>query len=374
MLSKRRKALVNIKNIPGWRTDRKIVVFSIDDYGNIRMASQEARENLEKAGLDINQNRFDQFDCLEDKEDLTQLFESLSSVSDQHGSPAVFTAFSIPANIDFQKIKADNYEKYHYELLPDTLQRLAGYEGTWDLWKEGIEKKLLFPQSHGREHLNVNFLMNELKNKNPEVLACFEQESYAALTIKEDALLSYEQAFGFSDFHENEKMIEIAKDGLDQFEKVFGFRAQHFTAPGIHAHHSLEEALADKGIRFIDASVAKQEHQGHGKFKKKYHKLGMKNEVGQRYMLRNCVFEPLLNPDENHIDDCLAEIAIAFKWNKPANISSHRVNFCGHIDPRNRDFGLKRLRMLLKRIVQKWPEVEFMTTVDLGVLIEAKEN
>ena len=94
MLSYKRRALINLKNIYGWRTNRKIVVFSVDDYGNIRMASQQARKNLEKAGLDINQNRFDQFDCLEDRADLEQLYDSLSSVKDQHGNSAVFTAFA----------------------------------------------------------------------------------------------------------------------------------------------------------------------------------------------------------------------------------------------------------------------------------------
>jgi hypothetical protein len=369
MLSTKRRALINIKNIPGWSTKRKIVVFSVDDYGNIRMASQQARKNLEKAGLNVNQNRFDQFDCLEDKADLEQLYETLSSVKDQHGNPAVFTAFSLPANIDFQKIKQADYKTYHYELLPDTFKRLPGYEGTWDLWKEGMDKKLLFPQSHGREHVNINFLMGELEKKNPEVLACFNEESLAALSITDDRIMSYERAFAFHDIAENKKLEAIAIDGLKQFEKVFGFKAQHFTAPGIYAHHTLEEALATEGIKYIDTSVYKTEHQGNGKFIKKYHKLGELNKAGQSYILRNCVFEPLMNPSEDHINECLAEIDIAFRWNKPANISTHRVNFCGHIDPQNREFGLKRLRLLLEQIVKKWPDAEFMTTVELGALI-----
>jgi len=35
--------LNNLKNIWGWRTSRKIVVFSVDDYGNVRLDSRQAR-------------------------------------------------------------------------------------------------------------------------------------------------------------------------------------------------------------------------------------------------------------------------------------------------------------------------------------------
>ena len=37
--------LDNLKNVFGWRTRRKIIVLSVDDYGNVRLASRKAREN-----------------------------------------------------------------------------------------------------------------------------------------------------------------------------------------------------------------------------------------------------------------------------------------------------------------------------------------
>ena len=54
----------HLKNIPGWRTNRKILVFSVDDYGNVRLDSKIARDNLTKAGLQ-NKSYFDQYDSLE---------------------------------------------------------------------------------------------------------------------------------------------------------------------------------------------------------------------------------------------------------------------------------------------------------------------
>src|SRR5690606_15841678 len=142
----RRKVLLSVKNIPGWVTKRKIIVFSVDDYGTIRLASQIAKVNLKRSGVKLEGNRFDEFDALENKEDLTMLYDTLNSVKDKNNNPAVFTAFSLPANIDFEAIKKSGYTKYSYELLPDTLNRLPGYDGTWQLWQEGIRKRLLVPQ------------------------------------------------------------------------------------------------------------------------------------------------------------------------------------------------------------------------------------
>jgi hypothetical protein len=69
----------------------------------------------------------------------------------------------------------------------------------------------------------------------------------------------------------------------------------------------------------------------------------------------------------------MKQIDTAFRWNKPAIISSHRVNFCGHIDPKNREKGLETLKKLLQEIVVKWPNVEFMSADTLGELVLNKK-
>jgi hypothetical protein len=66
------------------------------------------------------------------------------------------------------------------------------------------------------------------------------------------------------------------------------------------------------------------------------------------------------------VEDCLKEIEIAFKWKKPAVISTHRVNFISGIVPNNSTKGLRELKRLLQTVMTKWPEVEFMTSAELG--------
>ena len=84
-----------------------------------------------------------------------------------------------------------------------------------------------------------------------------------------------------------------------------------------------------------------------------------------RVYRRNCKFEPAKNHNIDWVDQCLSEIKIAFRWGKPVVIDSHRVNYIGSISPENRDYSLKELKCLLKEIVKRWPEVEFVNSEQL---------
>ncbi|MCX8491159.1 MAG: hypothetical protein ORN54_08835 [Cyclobacteriaceae bacterium] len=373
MLSLKQKILLRVKNIPGWRTNRKIVVFSVDDYGNIRIASKEARLRLISRGLNLSANRFDHYDALEDSNDLDALFGALSSVKDLNGNHAVFTAFAVPATIDFDRMASEGYERFQYVLLNDVLERTLGYDGTWKHWQEGIKNRFIIPQFHGREHVNLKFLNHFLQQKNKMVLACLEERCWAGLDFSPFPNLDYVSSFSFEQHSEMESLNSIAIDGLAKFENVFGYSARNFNSPGASAYSDLEKVLAANGIRYIDTPPLKREHKGNGKYIKRYGYVGQSNSFNQTYLIRNCVFEPSLTNGVDSVERALYEVAVAFQFSKPAVISSHRVNFCGHIDEKNRAMGITALHSLLHKIVERWPDVEFMTANELGDLI-ASEN
>tara|TARA_B100001059_G_C17800471_1_gene565854 strand:+ start:168 stop:1289 length:1122 start_codon:yes stop_codon:yes gene_type:complete len=360
----------NLKNFPGWRTNRKIVVFSIDDYGNIRMASKAARDILKAKGLAIDSNRFDLYDSLETAEDLEALFETLQSVKDKNGNNAIFTSFTNVANINFEAIEQNGFEKYEYESILDSYEKMPSNKSPWKIFKEGIEKNLIVPESHGREHVNLEYFNELLKRKDAELISCILERSFGGLNAKPFKNIGYTAAFDFENNPNFEKQKEILTSGLELFEEIFGRKASHFNAPGAHEHHFLESTMFEKGINFIDTDFIKREHQGNGVYSNKLTFNGNKNKLGQIYFVRNCVFEPLLDLNKDYVDSCLKEIEIAFRYNKPANISSHRVNFSGEIDSNVRLRGLSELKRLLLSIVKKWPEVEFMCTNELGFLMK----
>lgn len=367
-----------LKNIIGWKTSKKIIVISVDDYGNVRVDSRQAMENMNKAGLKIL-SRFDIFDSLENREDLEMLFDTLTSVKDKNGRHAVLTPFAVPCNIDFERLAEENFQEYQYELLPKTYEKLAAFqpeafEGTWALWQEGIAKGLMAPQFHGREHLNLKVFEEKLAKKDHEVLTALKNRSYASISNSGYSTISTTAAYDFWEFDENTRFNAIIKDGLDAFEKVYKYRSIHFNPPGGREHPVIHKALFEAGIKYIDTPLLKTEHHGEGKYQKVLNYTGKRNKLDQIFMVRNVVFEPTEKRNYNWVIFAMNQIEAAFRCNRPALVSSHRVNFCGHIDPKNREHGITALKTLLQMIVRRWPDVEFMSTAELGKLIAEKRR
>ena len=366
--------LNNIKNVYGWKTNRKIVVISVDDYGNVRLDCKKAREKMDNAGLKVK-SHFDAFDTVETTEDIELLFETLTSVKDKNGRHAVFTPFALPCNIDFEKILAKNDRKYEYELLPVTFEKLEAkdaiaYKGTWNLWKEGIVKKLMLPQFHGREHLNLKVFEEKLAQDNEELLIALKNRSYTSITNSGYATINYTAAFDFWDPKENIAIKEILTDGILQFKNVFGYTPDYFMPPASNIHRSHFPVLKKEGINYIDTNLIHRQHQGFNKYSKSYNYTGKKLKTGQMYIVRNVIFEPTVDRGFDWVNYTLQQIEIAFRWKKPAILSSHRVNYCGYISPKNRATGINALKELLKKIVEKWPDVEFLAANELGDIID----
>jgi hypothetical protein len=103
---------------------------------------------------------------------------------------------------------------------------------------------------------------------------------------------------------------------------------------------------------------------------RKLHYTGeIDKKSGITYTIRNAFFEPASAPDKDWINITLKGVDDAFKKNKPAIIGSHRVNFMGSLDEKNRTRNLKLLKTLLQKIVKKWPDVEFISSDELAGLI-----
>ncbi|TVS00482.1 MAG: hypothetical protein EA407_14645 [Rhodobacteraceae bacterium] len=365
----------SLKNIPGWRSRQKLVVFNVDDYGNVRIASPAAHEALTKAGLAVD-GRFDRLDTLETRADLEALLEVLDSVRDKAGQGAVFTPYSLSANPDFDALRGTP-DQYRYEDLPQSFARLSSedpdaYEGAWALWQEGIARGLLQPEFHGREHLNLRLLEHKLARRDADAIANIAVKSMAGL--RDDPAspgVGFTHAFGLADKADLAQHREILSDGLALFERVFGRPATCFTPPAQRLHPDLYAFLEGQGIRAIDKPLHTVRQLDRGKTRREVNFLGRKRGQGHVTLVRNVVFEPNLRPGTDEVARTLSQIAAAFRWGKPAMISSHRVNFCGHIDPANRRDGLDALKRLLQGIVQRWPDVEFIGAGELARRIEA---
>jgi hypothetical protein len=373
------RALVNnAKNVLGWRTRRKLIVFAVDDYGNVRVHSKKARQAMNSAGLRTH-SRFDAFDTLETREDLEMLLEVLTSVRDKEGHPAIFTAYALPCNINFYQMKDEGYQRYVSELLPDTFAKLTSdderaYGGAWPLWKEGMKIGILVPEFHGREHLNIRVLEEKLVRRDGELMVMLENRSFTSMSYTGYPTIKYTAAFAFDNDRDLASFPKIMKSGLDAFQTVYGINASLFTPPAHQYPISLEPTLHTYGLNGLDKPFVAMEHTGKGEYRRVFRWTGYKREKKIVQLVRNAVFEPSHKKEFDWVGSVLKEIEIAFRWNRPAIVSSHRVNFCGHVDPKNRKTGLTSLKTLLQAIVKRWPDVEFVSAKTLSKLVHTKRE
>lgn len=362
-----------IKNIPGWKNQRKIVVIESDDWGSIRMSSRTAYTRLLNAGLNLNGGdglRYSLYDSIESASDLEPLYDILYSNRDYKNTPAVITANCVVANPDFNKIRESSFQEYFYEPVTETLKKHKGCDTTFKLWKDGIYNNIFIPQFHGREHLNIPVWMNALKSGDYETILAFNEGIWSFIPkYYSETKIEYEAAFQLSEFSDIKDHEKIIKVGLDLFEKLFGYRATYFVPPNGCINNKLNSTCFINGIKYRSTSKIQRESIKNNKNRKRIHWLGEKDTSGIRYIIRNCVFEPS-KPGKDWVDRCLTNIKIAFDYCKPAIITTHRVNFIGVHDVSNRDKGLRELNKLLKTILSTWPDVEFMTSSQLGDLME----
>lgn len=370
-----RKSYVNFR---GWSTDKKYLVIESDDWGSIRMSSNEAYNILLKSGVDVSKSNYTKYDCLESNRDLENIFETLNSVKDSIGKSAVITANSLVANPDFEKIKKADKKDYFFESIEDTYQSYPNHDRVMKMWKDiGIKENLLYPQFHGREHLNVNKWMRAINANIPQEDIAFENKVLLGISDKNIEKnirnkFQYMAALEYDTEDEKLQIERITEEGLKMFKNTFGFESTSFVATAAVRGDHLDKVLAENGVKFHQGGQ-QLIPLGNGKTKIANKYWGDKNEYGQLYWRRNATFEPSRNQDFDSVDSCLAEIEIAFRFGKPAVINTHRVNFAGGISEKNRDLTLIKLKELLQRVMKKWPDVQFINSAELGEILAGEK-
>ena len=355
-----------IKNLPGWSTRRKIVVFISDDWGDHRIRNEEDYRNLIRIGIPVDKSIHTRYGNLADKSDLHSLYEVLSGVKDKNGRHAVITPFVILANPDFDKIRSDGFERYHYELFTDTIRKYENGYQTIKAWEEGIEAGIFVPELHGREHFNVTQWLHFLSKGDDRLLQAFDLH-YAFLKTP-GMKVNPVYAFYFDNQTDFEFLKESLSDGVRLFREIFKRNPLVFNPPNGMFHEAFYSQLAESGIKAVNAKHFRMQPDGKGKIVRRYFRFGQVSYEGITHFISNCAFEPA-GESYSGIGKALKQVEIAFRCRKPALINTHRVNFIGSRDIRVRDKSLSEFSLLLSNIQRKWPDIEFMSAGEFVTLL-----
>lgn len=343
----------------GKRVNGRYVVFESDDWGAIRMASSEAFTKIAAAGYDVASNDYESNDALETSDDIAALASVLQGYADASGRNPQFVLNYAVCNPNLAAIKQSGYTDYSFERFTDTYERRYGECYPLDSVVNGY--RVFLPQFHCREHLNVARWMQDLKT-DANGLRWVADIGCAGTHINSHLGNPYVKAYDASVDAENDAICRNVAEGLDIFADIFGYKSLTAIAPSYLWDDRLDEVYLQHGVEGL---------QG-GKFqimpsfrhrRPRYHWQGEQRN-GLVYIQRNCVFEPT-KMRSGAVSRCLADIERAFSHNHPAVICSHRLNYIGYINAENAVNGRKQLSLLLEHILKRWPDVKFITSVEL---------
>lgn len=367
----------NLTNSKGWRTRRKIVVIESDDWGSIRMPNREVYNKYKGLGYNIDVSPYCKFDTLANTEDLKSLFDILLRHKNTQGKHPKFTFNTVVANPNFDKIKQSGFEDYFYEPFTETLKRYYPDEEVFKVWQEGIAKSIITPQFHGREHVNVAFWLEQLIKGNQPLMDAFKMNFWGIpRNLYKSFEINIQASFDSAKEEHVEFQVQNIIQGLKLFHDIFGYKSETFIANNYIFSEALNKTLCNEGVVGIQSMKYNKVPVMQGSKQLKNIYLGKTNNYNQVYLVRNCSFEPSQMPnDYKNVENCIKEISQSFFWNKPAILTSHRLNFIGSLVPENRDRNLGLLDELFRKILLKWPQVEFLSSDELiKIIIKEEEN
>lgn len=350
----------------GWSTNRKLVIFEVDDYG----WSNYFNENDTAIAAEMNLPPFVKYDRIATVDELDQLFNVLSSVKDKNGRPAVFSPMTVTGNPDFIKIKDSNFKSYYSEPFTTTFQRNYG-NMLIKKWESGIHNGLFMPEFHGREHLHVSTWLNALSKPNSATRKAFDNGVYTFSVEKEQPLnRKFGATYSFADTQELASLKHSLIEGVRFYEQTFKQKPSSFTPPAGGYSYMYEELLSELGLNAISLGRSAIITGAQGINERKYHFLGQEAKSKLKYIPRNCLFEPH-NKNEDAVERCMRDVVSAFKRKKPAIISSHRINFV-NVKAGYNGSGLLKLEKLLSNIVTTFIDAEFISTKELIKIMDNK--
>lgn len=352
----------NYINFRGLNTKKKLISIQSDDWGSIRIPNKEVYNKLEKK-LNLDKCNYSKYDSLETANDIHDLVEVLDYIKSKYGKKPLMTLNYLSCNPDFKRIMEDDFKVYHAEQISTTYKN---YDGADNALKYIINdyQSYFDPQFHGREHFNSNIWL-KLLNQDKRVRLAFDYEFFA-LGYNNFKDIKYPYLASFMKLTPTESFDKIIEEGLAIHAKLFKKSATSFIAPVYVWDEKIEESLAGQGINTIQGLYKRKD------FNKEQKKVTYSSRRSEKFTsynqlqtVRNCFFEPSVKIEYDWVNECLKDIEVAFKWNRPAVICSHRINFSGRLDNQRKNDNLKLFKTLLESIATKWPDIEFVDSETL---------
>jgi hypothetical protein len=301
--------------IAGFYFDRPLVLLQSDDWGRVGLRDQAGMEQL--AGLALGERPYD-FYTLETAEDVAALIAVLRQHRDSGGrNPCVEMNF-VPANLDFAKMKAEDFRQICLLSLADGLPGNWKRPGLLEAYREGIGAGVLHPALHGSTHfcraaVERNFASSEDRAK-----------LLRRLWNAETPYIHWRMPWIGYEYWDPEKpedqrflplesQLDLVGHTVGAFARLFSTLARSACAPGYRANDDTHRAWAQHGIRVAQ--------NGPGAFTPPH-----LDRHGMLQLYRTVELEPAVDAGFS-VESSLRQSESCFARGIPAVVSLHSINF-----------------------------------------------
>ena len=342
----------------GFAFSRPLVLLQSDDWGRVGVRDRESFEQLRTQGIRLGERPYDLY-SLETAEDVQALAAMLDRHRDSAGHPASLVMNFCTANLDFDRMRRENFGFIRTLSLAEGLPGKWSRPGLREALLAGVQKRVFFPSLHGTIHCCPVALEN--------ALAATHRERSHVLRVLWEAetpyihwrmpWVGYEYQNpepphkGFLSLAAQRELINAA---CRNFVEFIGVRPVSACAPGYRANRDTHRAWSEQGIRVT------QNGTGDGLRAPRF------DEFGLLHLYRSLDFEP--SERDLETEKYLEVAEACFSRGLPFIISVHSINFHSTL----RDFRsstLAALDRLLGALQLKYPELLYVNDAELHAII-----
>jgi len=336
---------------------RPLVLLQSDDWGRVGVRDREGFEQLRASGIRLGERAYDLY-SMETADDVTALASTLQKHRDSAGRSASLVMNFCTANLDFGRMRAEQFSR------PILLPLAQGLPGKWsrpglhEAVRDGVQKRIFFPALHGTFHccpLALNYALSEGSERARLLRLFWDAETPYIYWRMPWVGYEYQNPGpprgGFLPASEQHSLISSARSS---FADLFGTRPLSACAPGYRANHETHRVWSELGIHVA------QNGTGDGL------RPPWIDELGLLQVYRSLDLEP--SERELETKKYLEVAESCFSRGFPLIISIHSINFHSTL----RDFrsaGIAALNQLLTALESKFPELLYVNDADLYAIV-----
>lgn len=318
--------------VAGFHFERPIVILQSDDWGRVGVRDREGVEELQSSGVRLGDRPYD-FYTLETAEDVAALTMLLKKHRDSAGNSPCLEMNFVPLNLDFPRMKADDFRVIHLRRVSDGLPEGWKRPNLIDSYRQGIAEGVLSAGLHGSTHFCRHAVERALEanDENAELLRILWRAGTPYIHWRMPWIGFEYWDPGRSDdnqFLPAALQQDLIGQTIGAFVNLFSTLPRSACAPGYRSNHDTHRAWAQYGIQVAQNGPgnAMPPHFDH---------------LELLHLYRTVEFEPATAP-EFSVDLGLHRAETCFQQGLPAVVSIHSINFHSTL----RDFRSPTLRYL----------------------------